>query len=234
MRKQFNKVSGLVLVFVATIVLSGISFAASIDGRDDSSKISPARMPAAYVRSEIKSLSAAVAAPNRRAYYIAKNFGFAISDCMAIDTDEASLNYTIVDLVYLIDELEGEPEATQLQSILKDVIHGDEYGVVLAEEIESVSKAYLARLTAEQKWYFNVGQTQIFLTYAAWKNDAAAVKTRLKEMQRLATMAPKGTAISIVNAVNGLSKYIAKATFTQEDLTAIVNDVKIITTQVTA
>ena len=234
MKKQFNKVTGLVLVFVVTIVLNGISFAASNDGTNSSAKNAPARMLSAKVRPTIKALSAAVAAPNRRAYYIAKDFGFAISDCKAIDIDEDSLDYTIVDLVYLIDHLEGQPEAAQLQSILKDVIHGDEYGVVMAEKIESISKAYVARLASEQKWYFNVGQTQIFLTYAAWRNDAVAIKTRLKEMQELAKIAPSGTAISILNAVNGLAKYIAKTTLTKEDFTAIVNDAKIITTQVAA
>lgn len=230
MKKQFNKVAGLVLVFMVTIVLGGVASAQKTDGKNR-----PTTTNDIKYRPRPKAMSVAgVAVTNRRPYAVAKDFAFAIDDAGSLDSDDSARGYTIVDLVYLIDDLDGQAEAATLQALLKDVIHGNKNAKATVDQISAVSEGFFKRLTNEQKWYYCVGETQANLMIAAWSNDDATIKARLKDMQALAQLAPKGTSLSLVDAVSGLTKYMAKATFTKDDFTAIVNDAKVITTEVSA
>jgi hypothetical protein len=48
-----------------------------------------------------------VSAASQNAYQIGKDFAMAIDDSKKMKDNGDSFNYTIVDMVYLIDELEG-------------------------------------------------------------------------------------------------------------------------------
>src|SRR5690349_5472196 len=76
-----------------------------------------------------------VSAANQSAYQIGKDFAMAIDDSKTMKDDGESFNFTIVDLVYLIDELEGQAEAAQLQSLMRSIIRGQKDQTRVSSEI---------------------------------------------------------------------------------------------------
>lgn len=175
-----------------------------------------------------------VNAVNQSAYQIGKDFAMAIGDSKTMKDNNDSFNYAIVDLVYLIDELEGKAEAAQLQAILKAVVRGTKDLTKVSSEIAAISSTYFTRQTAEQKWFYNVGTAQMNLMLAGYAKDAAGTAKNLKDLQQLVKTAPQGTSKLILEAINGLSKYATLNPFTVADYGDMVDDAKIITTLVYA
>ena len=175
-----------------------------------------------------------VSAASQSAYQIGKDFAMAVDDSKTMKDDGQSFNFTIVDLVYLIDELEGQAEAAQLQSLMKSIIRGQKDQTLVSSEIAAISNTYLNRQTAEQKWFFNVGTSQMRLVYAGWAKVATATAKHLKDLQLLTKSAPDGTPRLIIEAINGLTKYATLNPFTVADYGEMVDDAKMITTLVYA
>lgn len=175
-----------------------------------------------------------VNAANRQAFQIGKNFAVAIDDAKYMGTDEEMFNYAIVDLVYLIDSLEGQPEAVQLQTLLKGIVRETKEIAAVSSEISAISKSFFARQTTEKRWYFNVGVAQMNLLLAGWGKDSTGSVTNVKELQTLAKTPPAGTPQIVLDAIKGLAVYAVKPKLEQADFTSLVNDTKIITTLVYA
>ena len=175
-----------------------------------------------------------ISAANKNSFQIGKDFAMAIEDSKTMKDDADCFNYTIVDLVYLIDELEGQTEATQLQTMMKQIVRGQKDQTGISREIAAISNAYLTRQATEQKWYFNVGTAQMNLLYAGWGKDATATAKYNKDLQSLAKAAPQSTPKIILDAISGLSKYTTLNPFTVADYGDMVEDAKIITTLVYA
>lgn len=171
------------------------------------------------------SKSAAVSLANSDTFQNGKDFAMAMFDAEGIDEYEEAYTYTILDLVHLIDRLEGQPEAAKLQKTLKSVIRGTATGAVVKKDIETVSKAYSARQKVDRKWYFNAGQTSMNLMIATFMNEDANIKKNITALQGLIKTAPKGTAKEILDPMSALAKYIAPKTYTDEDYTAIFESV---------
>ena len=146
-------------------------------------------------------------------------------DAAASEDYEDALNYTILDLVYLIDQLDGQPEGVQLQKTLKTVVRGTSTALQVSKEIETISKTYLARQKVDSKWYFNAGQTSMNLMISTYMGDDAQIKKGLTDLQSLIKVAPKGTAKEVIDPMNVLAQYVAKTSFTEEDYTAIYEGV---------
>lgn len=175
-----------------------------------------------------------VSAASQNSYQIGKDFAMAIADSRTMKDNSDNFNYTIVDLVYLIDELEGQAESAQLQTMMKQIIRGQKDQTLVSNEIAAISNTYLNRQAAEQKWFFNVGTSQMRLMYAGWAKDATATAKNLKDLQLLIKTAPLGTPKLIIEAINGLSKYATLTPFTVADYGDMVDDAKMITTLVYA
>lgn len=179
-------------------------------------------------------LRGVVSPANRQTFQVGKNFAMAIDDAKYMGIEDDMFNYAVVDLVYLIDSLEGQPEAQQLQAILKGIVRDTKDLALVSGEIATISKSYLARQTTEKKWYFNVGSAQMNLLLAGWGKDGAGSVASVKELQTLARTAPQGTPQIVLDAIRGLSKYAARVSLTEADFTALTTDTKIITTLVYA
>ena len=175
-----------------------------------------------------------VSAANQNSYQIGKDFAMAIDDSKTMKDNGDNFNYTIVDLVYLIDELEGQAEAAQLQTLMKQIVRGQKDQTLVSGEIAAISNMYLNRQTADQKWFFNVGTSQMRLMYAGWAKDATATAKHLKDLQLLTKSAPVGTPKLIIEAINGLTKYATLNPFTVADYGDMVDEAKLITTLVYA
>jgi hypothetical protein len=150
-----------------------------------------------------------------------KDFSMAAFDAEWMDEDQEAYNYTILDLVYLIDRLDGQPEAAQLQKTLRAVVRGTSTAALVKQDIERISNLYLARQKSDQKWYFNAGKTSMNVMIASFMGEDASIKKGLQDLQALIKTAPKGTAKEILNPMGALAKYVAQKTFTDEDYTAI-------------
>ena len=194
----------------------------------------PRELRTVTVEADRRAMMPGVSAANQTSYQTGKNFAMAIEDSKTMKDDSDNFDYTIVDLVYLIDGLEGQAEAVQLQAILKGIVRGTKDLAAVSREIAAISNTYLARQTVEQKWYFNVGWAQMNLMYAGWSKDAAATAKSLKDLQSLTKTAPVGTSKLIIEAINGLLKYATLNPFTVGDYGDMVDDAKIITTLVYA
>ena len=187
-----------------------------------------------FESSSSRSLAAGVSKVNQLTYQLGKDFAIAIEDAKYMKDDNESFNFAIVDLVYLIDGLEGQAEAAQLQAMLKGVVRGTKDLTKVSGEIAAISNTYLARQSAEQKWYFTVGSTQMNLMVAGWNKDATAATKNTKELQALTKTAPVGTPVLVLEAIKGLSKYAAMAPLTVNDYGDMIDDAKLITTLVYA
>ena len=214
---------------IFTLVISALTFAANT--------IAFGQKPVEH-RAETFRIRAMIPGPvsaaSQNAYQIGKDFAMAIDDSKKMKDNGDSFNYTIVDLVYLIDELEGQAEAVQLQAMMKQIIRGQKDQSLVSREIAAISNTYLNRQTTEQKWFFNVGTSQMRLMYAGWAKDATATAKNLKDLQLLMKTAPVGTSKLIVEAINSLSKYATLTPFTVADYSEMVDDAKMITTLVYA
>ncbi len=154
-----------------------------------------------------------------------KDFTMAMFDAEAMDDDEEAYNYTIIDLVYLIDRLDGQPEAAQLQKTLRAVVRGTSTAALVKADIEKISNTYSARQKVDKKWYFSAGKTSMNLLIATYMGEDANIKKGLTQLQSMIKTAPKGTAKEILNPMGALAKYAAQKTYTDEDYTAIYEGV---------
>jgi hypothetical protein len=220
-----NKIYAVVVAFLAAFTFAATTSALAQD---------PQHERKASIAAGRSSTVPGVSQTNQFSYQIGKDFAMAIEDAKTMKDDSESFNFTIVDLVYLIDGLEGQAEAVQLQAILKGVIRGTKDLTAVSREISAISNTYLARQTAEQKWYFNVGSVQMNLMYAGWSKDAVGATKNTKELQALVKTAPVGTPALVLEAIKGLAKYATMAQLTVNDFSDIVDDAKLITTIVYA
>lgn len=172
-----------------------------------------------------KAGAAAVVLTNGDNFRVGKEFAVAMFDAEGIDESDEAFNYTIIDLAYLIDRLEGQAEAVKLQKTLKSVLRGTSSAAAVKTEIEIISRLYLNRQKATQKWYFNAGRAAMNLKISSYLGEDARVKKDLSDLQALIKIAPKGTSESILEPMGNLVKYAAKATFTDEDYTAIYDGI---------
>ena len=157
---------------------------------------------------------------NRTNFVLSSKFVSAIKDAAYLDSDETAAKSAIVDLVYLIDAFEGQPEAAVLQRILKSAVRKTATAAQVGLEIEKTSKLYSNHLPRSQKWYFNAGTALTNLVFDTYVNDDAAMKSALSEIRELMLIAPKDTPAEITIPMNSLAKYVAAA-FTEKDYAAI-------------
>jgi len=189
----------------------------------------PRELRTANVETSRRGMMPGVSSADQLTYQVGKDLTCLINDAKTMKDDNESFNYAVVDLVYLIDELEGQAEAAQLQAILKAIVRGKTDLATVSAQISSISNTYFTRQAAEQKWYFNVGKSQMNLMIAGWNKDAEAINKNAKELQNLSKTAPVGTSQLVLESIKGVSKYATMAQFTNFDFEDLVDDAKMIT-----
>ena len=162
---------------------------------------------------------------NQDNFNLGKDLALAKFDASGIGKNEDAASYTILDLVYLIDRFEDQPEAANLKAILKSVVRETADSDRVQKDIDMVFKIYLKRQNAGQKWYLNAGMTSMNLSIATYFGEDAGIKKGLSELQALIKIAPKGTPKEIIDPMNVLAKYVTKTAFTEEDYIAIFDGV---------
>lgn len=207
MKNRIIKISGkLFVVITLSAILAGAIFARKSENKAASGN----NLNELYISNV-----------NRKNFNLGSKFVSALMDAAYLERDENAEKSTIVDLVYLIDFLEGQPETNALQKTLKSIVRGTSNAVQLHLEIENARKSYSKRLPPEQKWYFNSGTAVTNLVFNAYINDNAAMKRNLSEIRELVRIAPQGISDGILVPLNNLTKYIPKTVFTETDYTAV-------------
>ncbi len=227
MKKQISTIASKLFVFAAmAVILTGAVFAQKPQRRDISpeqfNRMLRQKLQTGVLANQKGAIkSTVVSLTNQENFNLGKDFAMAVFDAGAMDEYEEAFTYTIVDLVFLIDNLEGQAEAVQLQKTLKTILRGTSTPAQVRKDLEAASKTYLARQKADQKWYFNSGQTSMNLMIATYMSNDAEIKKGLSNLQALIKIAPKSTPRTILDPINSLAQYVAKTTFTEEDYTAI-------------
>jgi predicted Zn-dependent peptidase len=224
MKNHIKSIYGklIVLVAIATI-LTGVNFAQKPDVAKRGQLVEKLRQEQNLKSAKISKGN--INAVNADNFYLGSSFAMAIYFSEGIDKDNKSVDYTIVELVRLIDKLEGQPEAPMLQKTLKSIVRLTTNATTARAEIVAAQKAYGARQKKEQQWYFNAGFTASDLSISSYVGDAAFTKQDLKDLQALIKIAPQGTPKELLDPMNALAKYVAKATYTKDDYVAIYDGV---------
>ncbi len=224
MKNQFKQISNKLFIVIAlAIVLTGSVFAQkSVEGENLRKQISESTRRVSRIENRTAAISKSVFSyANSLNFQVGKDFALAIYDAKDLDNSDEALNYTIVDMVYLIDDLENQSEAAQLQKLLQAAVRRTKSGAQISMEIETISKTYMARQKVDQKWYYNAGFGSMNLMISAYLGDNALTKKDVTQLQALIKIAPENTPKEIINPLNDLAKFAAKTVFTQEDYTAI-------------
>lgn len=167
-----------------------------------------------------------------RNFKIGKGFSLVLFDAAGLDSEKDALNYTIVDLVYLIDALGTQPEAAVLQKTLQAVVRDQANAEQVASLVENAAKTYAARQNSGEKWYFAAGQTSMKLMIAGFLNDGANAQKMLAQVQILIKTAPAGTAKEILEPMNELAGLAVKPIFNEADFTQICGGVTTLTSAI--
>ncbi|MDQ3816493.1 MAG: hypothetical protein M3362_02230 [Acidobacteriota bacterium] len=153
------------------------------------------------------------------------NTGFALVRAMYLaglaQEDEESAPDAIVEIVYLADQFEGQPEAGQLQKLLKMVVRNtgtreERWGIV-----QDVINTHRKRIEGEALWYFNAGVVVPEISLNAYMKDSAGLKSSFGSLQKLIADAPKGVPASVLTPMQQLAKYATQTTYSKDDLAAI-------------
>lgn len=175
-----------------------------------------------------------VSAVNQHNFNIGSKFVFAILNSSLLENNEKVLNSTIIDLVYLIDSLDGEPESAALQKTLQSLIRKTANCGEIRTEIINASNSYSTRLRGEESWYYSSGATVTNLLINAYFGDNTAIKKNLSEILNLVKIAPQETSEKITLSMKSLAEYVKKSTFAKDDYLALLQDANILIDTVNA
>jgi hypothetical protein len=164
-----------------------------------------------------------VSAINKASFNTGSWFSFVISDVSLVGNMENPdiINATIADLVFLIDSLEGQPEAVTLQKTLRSFVRRTSTIEQILREIQTTYVSYSGRLAAEQKWYFTSGVvvTDLVISLAYQNNEG--VMAGLSKTRGLIKDAPKGTSPDILEMLGSIVKFSSRTSLADADYKAL-------------
>ena len=235
MKKQLKNIIGkLLIVTTLAVILTGAIFAQKAEKRQ---VLETSQKTVELIRQRLKEKvktegstvkqantanGSLVSAASQTNFNLGSNFIIAMTNASYIDNDSGAADSTIVRLVYMIDQMEGQPEADALQNTLKSLVRGTSNAAKVRLEIENAMKSYTGKLTGDQKWFYDAGQSVTNLIFHIYSNDQALVKKNLSEIQNLIKLAPHGTPEEIIAPMQTLAKYVSQTTFAENDYTAII------------
>ncbi|MDH3493657.1 MAG: hypothetical protein OEM82_08920 [Acidobacteriota bacterium] len=234
MKNEIIRISSrLAVVMGLAIILTGAVFAqaVSVNPKGDYTTFEKARSQArpnaktqvSRARTIRRAKGESVSANNQANFNIGTNFMWAVLSSGQLGRNDGALELTIVDLVYLIDSLEGEPEAAVLQNTLRSVVRGTASSAQIGEDLLGASKSYSARLNKEQHWYFTAGVTVTNLFVDVYLQDDAAIKQSLATIQSLIKVAPAGTPEAVIGSMQSLAGYVSQTAFAGADYNALLD-----------
>ena len=127
----------------------------------------------------------------------------------------------LAQLAFLWDELYLQPEASQVEAVLRAVVRNQGTTDMKIAKLDAVATSLDTRLKPDHKWYYSVGKTYSQMSVAANNDDFTTMTTRLVELGKLAKIAPTGTPTDLVNAMAKIGEIITKPKLTDDDIAVI-------------
>lgn len=129
--------------------------------------------------------------------------------------------YAVLELVYLADQFEGQPEEKELQKILKMVVRGTGTGQERWNGIENVLRSHSNRLKGTQKWYFATGVSLNKVSLFSYLEDATRLQAELRNLKQIVDSTPEGIPSSVLTPMREIAQFAAQPAYGAEDYMTI-------------
>jgi len=193
---------------IKIVALFGILAAGSVFGQGLNEKRVMAR-PAASPRSGGK-----ISTENVNNYYVGYDF-----DLVAryIKKDD-KFRDSIAQMTILWDELYLQPEATDVEALMRMTVRGQATTELQLARLEKAKASVEKRLTGDARWYYDVGQSYSQMFTALDAENMAAFKQALTEMNKLSKASPTGTPVEFVSALSKIGSLINHTQFGDDEV----------------
>ena len=173
-------------------------------------------------RTRASSTAGAIGVENVNSYFIGYDFEAAAHLVAAGKTREA-----LAQLAFLWDELSGQPESQQIESVMRMVIRGEGTSRQAVQKLELAQTGVEAKLRGDRRWYYDVGKTysEMFITASNMLDtpDLRTFRQKLVSLGTLAKTAPAGTPAEFVSALAKLGEFGIKQTMSEQDINAMAS-----------
>lgn len=153
----------------------------------------------------------------RTSFMLGRDFSLAVFNASRLKKDQHATKHLIVDLVYLIDRLEGSSESVSLRKTLTQVVRESAAREVIAAQIEKEGDRYRARLKGVELWNFDIGYTALHLTLASYNNVESAVREDIAKLKALGDSCPDSTSQAAIEKIAVLQRFVTDAQISDED-----------------
>jgi hypothetical protein len=161
-----------------------------------------------------------ISADNVNSYFVGYDFEAAAQLISAGKTREA-----LAQLAFLWDELSGQAEAQQIESVMRMVIRAQGTREQTVQKLTTAQTTIEGKLRGDRRWYYEVGKTysQMYISVSDTLEtpDLRTFKLKLVELGKLARTAPVGTPVEFVGALAKLGEYGGKQSMTEQDVNEI-------------
>ena len=134
----------------------------------------------------------------------------------------------LAQLAFLWDELYLQPEASQVEAVMRAVVRNQGTADMKIAKLDSVAASLNTRLKPDHKWYYNVGKTYSQVTNAANNDDYTTMTTKLADLGKLAKVSPTGTPTELVTAMAKIGEIIGKSDLTDNDVAVLKSQLETI------
>ena len=158
----------------------------------------------------------AISAENVNNYFIGGDFVSSRNFILSEDQRNA-----ITQLAVLWDELQGQPEAAQMEALLRMQIRGSGTVKDRLNKLDAVQSAVETRFKGEQKWFYNVGKSYTQMYTALNGKDIVAMKNSMVELGNLAKTAPASSPATFTTALATLGQMGGKSSLTDAEIAIV-------------
>lgn len=127
----------------------------------------------------------------------------------------------ITQLAVLWDELQGQPEAVQMEALLRMQIRSTGTIKDRLNKLDAIQAAVEARFKGEQKWFYNVGKAYTQMYIGLNGKDVVAVKNNMVELGNLAKTAPASSPTAFTTALATLGQLGGKSSLTDAEIATV-------------
>ena len=127
----------------------------------------------------------------------------------------------ITQLAVLWDELQGQPEAAQMETLLRMQIRSTGTIKDRLNKLDAIQAAVETRFKGEQKWFYNVGKAYTQMYVGLNGKDLVAVKNNMVELGNLAKTAPASSPTAFTTALAMLGQLGGKSSLTDAEVATV-------------
>jgi hypothetical protein len=135
---------------------------------------------------------------------------------------------SLAQLAFLWDELYLQPEASQVEAVMRAVVRGQGTADMKIAKLDAAAASIETRLKADHKWYYSMGKAYSELEIASTDKDYDALDAKFIELGKLSKTAPMGTPADLVNALVKIGEISAKSTVTDADVAVLKEQFNVI------